>query len=275
MTATLDEDDYIIGTNDAEIRRLGFQHALWAEAAHAAWRRAGITQGMTVMDVGCGPGYAAFDLARLVGPNGRVIAVDQSERFLQSLEAGAEARGLANIETRCADLADFDWPDESCDAVWCRWVLSFFPDPDGALAGIARTLKPGGGLITQEYVDYRSFRIEPAEPVFERFIEAVSASWRHFGGDPDVARRFPKAMAATGLSIETMQPLIFSARPADPIWRWPVTWLEEAPDRLVELGFLSAADAAEFRTFIQARSEDPDALLMTPMVLDLTARKAR
>lgn len=273
--ATLDEDDYIIGTDDKEIQRLGLQHALWREAALAAWRRAGIGPGMQILDLGCGPGYASFDLARLVGPQGRVVAVDQSEHFLEALNAGAAARGLTNIETVKVPIEDYAWPMSVFDAVWTRWVLCFLPQPEAALAGIDRALKPGGMLVTQEYVDYRSFRLEPAEPVFDTFLDAVQESWRHFGGDPNIARRFPRLFGALGWAVEEMQPEIHAARPRDAIWQWPVTWLEEAPDRLVELGFLSAEDAADFRAFIARRNADPDSFMMTPCVLTVRARKRR
>lgn len=271
--ATLEDDDYIIGANQQEIERLGHQHAIWREAALTAWRKAGLKPGMTVLDVGAGPGYAAFDLARLVGPAGRVVALDQSALFLKALETGAQARNLHNIDCVQADLADYDWPAESFDAVWSRWCLSFVPDADGALAGIDRALKPGGVFIAQEYVDYRSFRIEPAEPVFERFVDAVQASWRHFGGDPDIARRFPGLFRALGWEMRAMQPLIHAASPGDWLWTWPATWLSQAPDRLVELGFLDAADATGFRDFLARRDADPTSLLMTPMVLETIARK--
>ena len=131
--ARLEDDDYIIGTDAVEIARLGQQHAIWRETALAGWRRAGLRPGMTVMDVGAGPGYAAFDLARLVGPQGRVIAVDQAPAFLAALRDGARQRGLSNIETIESDLADVDWPEAVCDAVWSRWCLSCSPE------------KPGGG----------------------------------------------------------------------------------------------------------------------------------
>ena len=50
---------YVLGTGDDELQRLSLQHRLWADAAHAAFRRAGITIAQRVLDVGCGPGFAA------------------------------------------------------------------------------------------------------------------------------------------------------------------------------------------------------------------------
>ena len=274
MTDTqLEDDDYIIGTDAVEIARLGQQHAIWRESALAGWRRAGLRPGMTVMDVGAGPGYAAFDLARLVGPQGRVIAVDQAPGFLEALQTGAAARGLANIETVESDLADFDWPDGVCDAVWSRWCLSFVPNVAGVLAGIDRALKPGGTFIAQEYVDYRTFRIEPCEPVFERFIEAVRESWMHFGGDPEIARRLPVMMSNLGWQAGPMTPIVHAAAPGDWIWTWPTTWLEQAPDRLAGLGFLERADVEALSLFLRARRQDPVSLMVTPMVLETVATK--
>ncbi|WP_291843961.1 methyltransferase domain-containing protein [Maricaulis sp.] len=272
-TAALEPEDYIIGTNDAEVRRLGEQHAIWRESALSCWRRAGLKPGMTVLDLGCGPGYASFDLARLVGPQGQVIAVDQSTHFLAALEAGAGQRGLSNIRTLQADVTSMDWTQLGCDAVWTRWCLSFVPGADGVLAGLDQALQPGGVVMMQEYVDYRSFRIEPAEPVFERFIAAVRDSWVHFGGDPEIGRRLPAMGEALGWSVQALTPIIHAARPGDVLWTWPKAWLQEAPDRLVALGFLTADEATDFRQFLARRDADPASLLMTPMVMEMIARK--
>ena len=72
------ERDYVLGTNDEEIQRLALQHRVWRPRALDAWRRAGFTAGQTLLDVGCGPGHATVDLAGIVGPSGRVVAVDRS-----------------------------------------------------------------------------------------------------------------------------------------------------------------------------------------------------
>src|SRR6185436_18590137 len=92
-----DEKEYVLGTDRAELERLGLQHQLWLAQAAAAWERAGFRRGQKLLDVGCGPGFATIDLAQRVGPRGKVVAVDISQRFLAHLETLAKARGLANI----------------------------------------------------------------------------------------------------------------------------------------------------------------------------------
>ncbi len=52
------EKSYVIGTHDAEIDRLGVQHRVWRPRVLEFWRESGITEGMTVIDAGCGPGHA-------------------------------------------------------------------------------------------------------------------------------------------------------------------------------------------------------------------------
>ena len=120
-----EEKSYVIGTHDAEIERLGTQHRVWRASVLDLWRLGGITTGQTVLDVGAGPGYAALELAEIVGRNGKVIAVERSRRFLDALSHFAAARGLANIEPVEADLLEYDWPQAIADRAWCRWVLAF------------------------------------------------------------------------------------------------------------------------------------------------------
>src|SRR5262249_40374630 len=151
------ERDYVLGTHDEEIARLGLQHRVWRDRVLDAWRRAGIGAGQTVIDAGCGPGWATLDLAEIVGPSGRVLAIDRSQRFIDALEAQISARGLTNVSTAVGDLdQDSTWSTcltsfGSADAVWCRWILAFATRPRDLLAKIHTALKPGGVFITHEY----------------------------------------------------------------------------------------------------------------------------
>ncbi len=119
------ERDYVLGTHDDEIARLGLQHRVWRPRVAAAWMAAGFTVGQTIADLGCGPGYATLDLSEIVGPDGRVLAFDRSRRFLEVLEG----RGLRNVTASEADLDTDALPEAVADGVWIRWVLAFVKQP--------------------------------------------------------------------------------------------------------------------------------------------------
>src|SRR5439155_11319771 len=69
--------DYLLGTHEEELARLGLQHRVWRPVVLDCWQRAGMTVGKRVLDVGAGPGYAAVDLAEIVGPTGKVIVLER------------------------------------------------------------------------------------------------------------------------------------------------------------------------------------------------------
>src|SRR6478736_2213383 len=118
------DGDYVLGTRDDEVQRLGLQHRVWRGRVLEAFRTARIRSGQTVIDVGAGPGFVTADLAELVGPSGKVIALERAPHFLDTLRG----KGLANVVAQAQDVCEpFEVSD--ADASWCRWVLSFVPDP--------------------------------------------------------------------------------------------------------------------------------------------------
>src|SRR5437773_9509962 len=104
------ERDYVLGTHEEELARLGLQHRVWRPVALDCWQRAGITVGKRVVDVGAGPGYAAIDLAEIVGPTGKVVALERSENFIRAMESTCRARSLANVKIHQLDLMTNELP---------------------------------------------------------------------------------------------------------------------------------------------------------------------
>lgn len=188
--------DYVLGTQEDEVERLGLQHRVWRRHVLDGWTTAGIAPGMTVIDVGAGPGFAATDLAEIVGPDGRVIALERSPNFLQSLQDRAGRLGLANIEARSHDVSEAGFGADIADASWCRWLLSFVTDPAATVRHIAEALKPGGVAVFHEYADYGAWRTMPPNPDVERFRDLAIRSWRDSGGEPDIALRLPGMLKA-------------------------------------------------------------------------------
>src|SRR5215813_13992731 len=117
-----EKSEYVLGTNDEELARLGLQHRVWRPTVLECWRRAGITFGSRVIDVGAGPGYATVDLAELVGQTGTVLAIERSARFLEFAKKACVGHNLTNVQFREADLMSEALGELNFDATWCRWV---------------------------------------------------------------------------------------------------------------------------------------------------------
>lgn len=268
-----EEKNYVIGTHDAEIERLGVQHRVWRASVLEFWRFGGVTEGMTVIDAGCGPGHATLDLAEIVGPSGRVIALERSRRFLDALEVRAAARGLANIVTVETDLADFDWRSISADRLWCRWVLAFVPDPVPIVRGMAQALEPGGAALFHEYYDYASWRLAPTSALFEAYVAKIIARWRATGGEPDIALALPRMLAGAGLASQIVRPVVFAAKMDDFASRWPIGFAREYLPSMIANGDVTPQEGTTLTTLFDDTEADPTALVITPGVLQIAAFK--
>jgi SAM-dependent methyltransferase len=273
MTSSNVERDYVLGTHDEEIARLGVQHRVWRDKVLDVWRRAGVTTGQTVADIGSGPGYATLDLAEIVGPTGCVIAVERSRRFLDALEAAAEARGLTNITTYERDLDVDGLPDVQVDATWCRWVAAFVTRPRDLAAAVSRVVRPGGVAVFHEYLDYAAWRLLPRSAEFEEFVRVVIETWRAAGGDPDIGLNLGAWLEELGFTIERYEPILQVISPADAAWQWPQAFIEVGLRRLVDIGAYTAERAAAVLDVVRAHKASPHARMLQPVVGEIVARK--
>jgi len=263
--------DYVLGTHDDEIARLALQHRVWRPRALSAWRRAGFTVGQRILDVGCGPGHASIDLAEVVGPTGRVIAVDRSRRFLDALEAVCRERRIENIETRETDLDEASLPAIGADGAWARWVFAFVKRPRDLLAGIAAALRPGGVFVVHEYFDYSTWRVAPRSEDHEDFVRVVMESWRASGGEPDIGLDLPIWLGELGFVTKSLRPIIDVVPASDFIWQWPKAFIEVGLRRLVDLGRLAPDRARAMSKAFAACEAAPGTLMITPAVLEIIA----
>jgi SAM-dependent methyltransferase len=246
---------------------------VWQPRAAEAWRAAGIGPGQTVLDVGCGPGFAALDLAGEVGPRGRVIAVDRSRRFLDAVEAECARRALHHVETYGCDLDVDPLPALQADAAWVRWVLCFVGRPRELLARIAGALRPGGRFVAHEYFDYGTWRTAPRVPEVEEFVAGVMASWRARGGEPDIALELPSWLEELGFEVTSLRPIVDVVAPRSPQWTWLEGFIDAGLRRLVDLGDISVERARAIGVAWAACAARPDVHMVTPAVLEIVATR--
>jgi SAM-dependent methyltransferase len=267
------EQDYVLGTHTEEHNRLGLQHRVWRPWMLNALRRAGVTVGSRVVDVGAGPGFATLDLAEMVGGDGEVVSVERSARFRAALLDALARRGLSNVRVHALDLMSDPIPATGCDVAWCRWVACFVRCPERLVQAIRETLRPGGKVVFHEYADYGTWRLAPHRPAVEAFVAEVMASWQAAGGEPDVALRLPLLLRAAGFRLVHVEPILFAVHPADFRWRWPASFLEINLQRLHELGCVDSGWCEQVRGEWAAAEADPTTILLTPLVLEIIAEK--
>ena len=136
-------------------RFLDSDYRRWLQPPDKIIERSGIKPGMTVLDLGCGSGAFTPFVARVVGEQGKVYAIDIQPAMLKQLErklAKAENQDIKNIELKQASAYHLPFEDEALDLVYMVTVLQEIPDRGRALREIRRVLKPGGILAVTEFL---------------------------------------------------------------------------------------------------------------------------
>src|ERR1700757_830584 len=123
--------------------------------------------GMSVLDVGCGPGTITVDLAALVAP-GPVTAVELTDAALDLARAEAHARNQSNISFVTSDVCALDFPDNTFDVVHAHQVLQHVADPVQALRELRRGCVPGG-IVAVRDADYSGFVWFPPLSTLDRW----------------------------------------------------------------------------------------------------------
>jgi SAM-dependent methyltransferase len=196
---------YTLGASDAELHRLVSLASHEEDRVLDACRRAGVAEGATVADLGCGPLGALSALARVVGSSGTVIGVDGSAEALDKARLLlAETPHVRLVHSDVLDVSPERLGVPALDAVYCRLMLLHQPDPARVLARMAALLRPGGVLIAHEPSDDPTHAptSEPPAPAMTRVWELVIAAARSRGARTDFGRRGRAYLEAAGFHVE-------------------------------------------------------------------------
>ncbi len=254
-----------------EAVRSRVQHAIWQPFMRRAGSRAGIQAGWRVLDVGAGPGYSTIELARLVGPEGEVIALDRSRGLLTLLED--RCRGLANVHARDMDLMHDDMVAWQADAAWCRSVAGYVSSPAKLIGKLKMALKHGGVAIFHECADSRTWRLGPRRPAFEEFVTELMAGESGRIAEDAVALVLPTILTQAGFCLTYVAPVVFAVHPADHFWKSLMTWVVGELQSWVRVGRVRAAWADGVLSAIVQAEAHSSSTMITPMMMEIVAQK--
>jgi demethylmenaquinone methyltransferase / 2-methoxy-6-polyprenyl-1,4-benzoquinol methylase len=175
---------------------------------HHRWRRraadrAELRPGDSALDLCCGTGDLAFELARRVGPDGVVVGCDFSNAMLELARRKAAGSGAAGVRFEWADALELPYEEESFDAVTVGFGVRNLVDVERGLAEMVRVLKPGGRAVILEITQPRRPPLSIFYSLwFDRLVPRLGA----LAGDrdayaylPESVKRFPAPEGLAGM----------------------------------------------------------------------------
>ncbi|HLG99341.1 MAG TPA: class I SAM-dependent methyltransferase [Bryobacteraceae bacterium] len=139
------------------------------EEPDKALQAIGIRRGMAVADVGAGSGFMSFKMSKLVGPAGKVYAVDIQPQMLDIIRERAQQEKVTNVQTVLDTPSDPQLPAGALDLILLVDVYHEFSQPQAMLDHMRDALKPNGRLVLLEYR-----KEDPAVPILPDHKMSVS-----------------------------------------------------------------------------------------------------
>src|ERR1051326_5802316 len=140
---------YVLGHSDIETMRLAQQAALFEPSMRRLLTEAGITPGMSVLDLGGGAGDVAMLAAEMVGPTGRVVGVESNPALVATAQGRAQTAGISQVMFVTGDVREVEF-DQDFDAVVGRFILLYMADPVAALRKSLRAIRQNGLAVFYE-----------------------------------------------------------------------------------------------------------------------------
>lgn len=166
--------------------------------SHAGFVLSELTPGMSVVDVGCGPGTVTVGLASAVAP-GNVLGVDQNGEQLAGARARADQLGLVNVRFVAGSCYELPLDDNSIDLAFSHALIEHLSQPVRALTEMRRVLRPGG-VVAVCSPDWGGFILSPPTTAVERAVQAYLALMELNGGDPQAGRRLAGHLLDAGFT---------------------------------------------------------------------------
>jgi 2-polyprenyl-3-methyl-5-hydroxy-6-metoxy-1,4-benzoquinol methylase len=236
------ESFYALGHSEQELQRLTRQGQAFEPFTRQLFEEAGISRGMRVLDVGCGSGDVAFLAADLVGPSGKVVAVDRERKAVDWADARARSFGIRNVNFVEGDPAEMEF-DRQFDAVIGRLVMMYYPNPVGAVRKLMRHVRPEGLILFQE-IDLANACSLPVAPLFERSMTWIKQTLSGTGARIQMGLELYPVFVAAGLPGPSMRiDALIGGGPQCPVYEILAELVRTLLPVMEKLNIASAAEA--------------------------------
>jgi SAM-dependent methyltransferase len=203
MSNTGHSSPYLLGSSDAEHERLVRQAELFEPFTRRLFRDAGIGLGQRILDIGCGLGDVSMLVARLVGPTGVVVGVDNDANIIAKAKARAAEAGLRNVNFMESEVGRIA-ASERFDAIVGRLILQFVPNPGAVVRSLAGQLRPGGVLAIQDACWGPFLGLTAHLPLRSRCASLIHQAFERSGANMDMELVLYRTFQLAGLPAPNM-----------------------------------------------------------------------
>ncbi len=253
---------------EKEIERLRAQ-AQWGwdkESRNLAWF--GLSDGMSILEVGSGPGFITEQLLALC-PNSHITCVEIDQDLIVPAERYLQSRGLEGRYTIVqGDLMKMDLPGDTFDFAFARLVFQHLRDPLGAMKEIRRVLKPGGKLAINDIDIGLGEIVEPSNPEADAIETRLHEGRTQRGGNPRIGRQLWRLFEATGYEKMDLEVVPVHTDKIGIEAIFPTEWDPGGFKPALDLGIITETDLETMRQAHVAFHASPDkyALFVSLMV---------
>jgi SAM-dependent methyltransferase len=258
--------EYILRGGVAGRERLRTLSRVMRPSSLALLQRAGLRPGMACLEVGCGGGDLAFDMARIVGDAGQVVGTDFDETELGLAAKEAASQGLHNVAFRLADITEAE-AGASFDLVHARFLLTHLPDPAAALAKMRRALRPGGVVVVED-IDFRAHFAYPESKALDRYVALYMELARRRGRDPIIGPRLPALLHDAGFGNVQMNVVQPAGLAGDVKLMTPLT-MESIGPALIAEGLAAAEEIDSLTASLYEYAQTPGTIGCLPRVVEV------
>lgn len=233
--------NYVHGYSETEAGRLRDQASTLTDLLHHDTR---YPDGCLILEAGCGAGSQTTILAER-SPGARFLSIDRSRPSLDRAKEVLARKEITNVTLKQADLLDLDLEPSSVDHVFVCFVLEHLDNPDKALAGLYRILRPGGTLTVIEG-DHGSFACHPETRPAMEVVQNLIDVQRTMGGDACVGRRLYPLLSASGFAQVRVSPRMVYVDGSRPEWiegfsrKTFIAMVQGVREQAIDLGLTTA-----------------------------------
>ncbi len=266
---------YILGRTEAERNRLRLQGSILSPITETFLRMVGISEGMRVLDLGCGIGEVTLLAAKLTGPDGHVVGIDIDPHSVVDAAARARDQGCANATFECCDLAQYN-PPHAFDAVIGRHILIHSHAPQDVVGRAALLVRPGGIVGFQEYDLSFYTPGYPAAPLATLLEQRVVSLFRMAAPHANIGMRLYHLLQTAGFTdLQCRAECLIDGGPDSPFYDW---FAETVRSLLPKMIAARIATAGEFAPDLLAGQLRDEALatascITTPLIVSGWARR--